>query len=43
MHATAAAAPATPASLGAVLLTGYLGGAISVNLRATLPAFETLF
>ena len=31
------------AALGAVLLTGYLGGAISINLRAGSPAFETLF
>ena len=29
--------------LAAVLLTGYLGGAIAVNLRAGDPAFETLF
>ena len=29
--------------LGAILLTGYLGGAIAVNLRAGDPAFETLF
>lgn len=31
------------AVLGAVLLTGYLGGAISINLRAGSPAFETVF
>jgi hypothetical protein len=29
--------------LAAILLTGYLGGAIAVNLRAADPAFETLF
>ncbi len=29
--------------LGATLLTGYLGGAIAVNLRAADPAFETIF
>jgi len=29
--------------LGAILLTGYLGGALSINLRAGSPAFETLF
>lgn len=32
------------ALLGAVLLTGYLGGAIAVNLRAEMPLFgNTLF
>jgi len=31
------------APLGAILLTGYLGGAISINLRVGDPAFETLF
>jgi hypothetical protein len=31
------------AVLGAVLLTGYLGGAIAVQLRVGNPAFETLF
>ena len=31
------------ASLGAILLTGYLGGATEVNLRAGHPMFETLF
>ncbi|HEX4682260.1 MAG TPA: DoxX family protein [Gemmatimonadaceae bacterium] len=32
------------AALGAVLLTGYLGGAIATNLRAGSPMFaETLF
>jgi hypothetical protein len=34
--------PAT-ATLGAILLTGYLGGATEVNLRAGSPLFETLF
>lgn len=29
--------------LGALLLTGYLGGATEVNLRAGDPLFETLF
>jgi uncharacterized membrane protein (UPF0182 family) len=29
--------------LGAILLTGYLGGATEVNLRAENPLFETLF
>jgi hypothetical protein len=29
--------------LGAILLTGYLGGATEVNLRAGNPLFETLF
>jgi hypothetical protein len=29
--------------LGAILLTGYLGGAISANLRVNDPMFETLF
>jgi hypothetical protein len=32
------------AALGAVLLTGYLGGAVAINLRAGSPFFEeTLF
>ncbi len=31
------------AVLGAVLLTGYLGGAIAINLRAGSPLFETAF
>ena len=31
------------AVLGAVLLTGYLGGAVAVQLRIANPAFETLF
>jgi hypothetical protein len=29
--------------LGVVLLTGYLGGALAIQLRAGTPAFETLF
>ncbi len=29
--------------LGAVLMTGYLGGATAINLRAGDPAFEVLF
>jgi len=29
--------------LGAVLLTGYLGGAVDANLRAGDPLFETIF
>lgn len=29
--------------LGAILLSGYLGGAIAVNLRAADPPFETIF
>ncbi len=29
--------------LGAILLTGYLGGAVSINLRVGDPVFETLF
>ena len=31
------------AVLGAVLLTGYLGGAVAIQLRAGSPAFETVF
>src|SRR5579863_5389723 len=31
------------AVLGAVLLTGYLGGAIAVQMRAGSPVFETFF
>lgn len=31
------------AVLGAVLLTGYLGGAVVVQLRVANPLFETLF
>jgi hypothetical protein len=31
------------ASLGAVLLTGYLGGAVASQLRAGSPAFENFF
>jgi DoxX-like family len=39
------AAYVTPRSnvLGAILLTGYLGGAAAVNVRAGSPLFETLF
>ena len=29
--------------LGAILLTGYLGGATEFNVRAGTPPFETLF
>lgn len=29
--------------LGAVLLTGYLGGAVAIQLRAGSPVFETTF
>lgn len=29
--------------LGAVLLTGYLGGAVASNVRATMPLFNVLF
>jgi hypothetical protein len=31
------------AVLGAVLLTGFLGGAVAIQLRAGSPAFETVF
>lgn len=31
------------AVLGAVLLTGYLGGAVMIQLRAGNPVFETIF
>ena len=31
------------AVLGAILLTGYLGGATAINLRVGDPTFETLF
>lgn len=31
------------AVLGAVLLTGYLGGAVAIQMRAGSPAFETVF
>jgi hypothetical protein len=31
------------AVIGAVLLTGYLGGAIATNLRAGSPPFEVIF
>ena len=34
--------PAT-SILGAVLLTGYLGGAVASNMRISHPAFECLF
>ena len=29
--------------LGAVLLTGYLGGAVAIQMRAGSPTFETVF
>ena len=31
------------AVFGAVLLTGYLGGAVAIQMRAGSPAFETVF
>ena len=31
------------AALGAVLLTGYLGGAVAAHVRVGNPAFETVF
>lgn len=31
------------ATLGAVLLNGYLGGAVAIQMRAASPLFETLF
>jgi hypothetical protein len=31
------------AVLGAVLLTGYLGGAVAIQMRAGSPVFETVF
>ena len=31
------------AVLGAVLLTGYLGGAVAIHIRAGSSAFETIF
>ena len=31
------------AVLGAVLLTGYLGGAVAIQMRADSPVFETVF
>ncbi len=31
------------AVLGAVLLTGYLGGAVAIHMRAGSPLFETVF
>jgi hypothetical protein len=31
------------AVLGAVLLSGYLGGAVAIQLRAGMPTFETFF
>jgi DoxX-like family len=30
-------------TLGAILLTGYLGGAVSIQARAGSPLFETIF
>ena len=30
-------------SLGAVLLTGYLGGAVASNVRAAMPIFNVVF
>jgi hypothetical protein len=31
------------AVLGALLLTGYLGGAVAINLRAEMPTFNLIF
>lgn len=31
------------AILGAILLTGYLGGAVAIHVRAGSPRFETVF
>jgi hypothetical protein len=31
------------AFLGAILLTGYLGGAVAIQLRVGSPMFETIF
>jgi len=31
------------AVLGAILLTGYLGGAVAIQMRAGSPPFETIF
>jgi hypothetical protein len=31
------------AVLGAVLLTGYLGGAVAIQMRISNPVFETIF
>jgi DoxX-like family len=31
------------AILGAILITGYLGGAVAINMRAGEPLFETIF
>jgi hypothetical protein len=31
------------AVLGAILLTGYLGGAVAIQMRAGSPVFETVF
>jgi hypothetical protein len=31
------------AMLGAVMLTGYLGGAVAIQMRAVSPHFETIF
>ncbi len=35
--------PAKPRFLGAVLLTGYLGGAVAAHVRAGSSLFETVF
>jgi hypothetical protein len=41
--ATLAYAVPRTAVLGAVLLTGYLGGAVAIQMRAGSPVFENLF
>ena len=41
--ATLAYAVPRTAVLGAVLLTGYLGGAVAIQMRAGSPVFETVF
>jgi hypothetical protein len=41
--ATVAYAIPRTAVLGAVLLTGYLGGAVATQMRAGSPVFETVF